>query len=61
MSSMYAMNFETLSRRDDLISLTYVLVYMSQGQLDFLNVDPNIEQCIQFDQIYQNKKQLTPE
>ena len=61
MSSIHAMNFETMSRRDDLLSLTYVLVYMCQGQLDFLNVDPNIEQYLQFDQIYQNKKQLTPE
>lgn len=46
MSSIHAMNFETMSRRDDLLSLTYVLVYMCQGQLDFLNVDPNIEQYL---------------
>jgi len=43
MSSYNAMNFNTLSRRDDLISLTYLLVYMIQGHLEFLNVDPKLE------------------
>ena len=37
LSSKNAMNFNTLSRRDDLISLTYLMVYMTNGYLDFLN------------------------
>ncbi len=33
LSSKYAMNFDTVSRRDDLISLTYLLIYMIDGNL----------------------------
>jgi len=39
MSSVHAMKFKTTSRRDDFISLCYILVLMIQGHLDFLNVD----------------------
>lgn len=38
MGSVNAMNFKSVSRRDDLISLTYLLVYMIQGNLNMLNV-----------------------
>ena len=38
MSSVNAMNFQSVSRRDDLISLTYLLVYMIQGKLSMLDV-----------------------
>lgn len=34
--SVNAMNFKSVSRRDDLISLTYLLVYMVQGSLSML-------------------------
>ena len=37
MSSKYSMSFYSLSRRDDLISLTYLLIYMRTGQLDYLD------------------------
>ena len=36
--SANAMNFKSVSRRDDLISLSYLLVYMVQGTLSILNV-----------------------
>lgn len=39
LSSKYAMSFYTLGRRDDLISLTYLLIYMVQGYLEFLNIE----------------------
>lgn len=38
-SSINAMNFMAVSRRDDLISLTYLLLYMAQGKLDFLKIN----------------------
>ena len=34
-----AMNYMSLSRRDDLISLCYLLVYILQGRLEFLDID----------------------
>ena len=36
MSSINAMLFKKQSRRDDLISLTYLLIYMIQGFLPFV-------------------------
>ena len=38
MGSVNAMNYKSVSRRDDLISLTYLLVYMIQGHLQVLEV-----------------------
>ena len=38
MASVNAMNFRSVSRRDDLISLCYMMVYMIQGKLKFLSV-----------------------
>lgn len=38
MSSVNAMNFLSVSRRDDLISLTYLLIYMIQGRLSMFDV-----------------------
>lgn len=38
LSSMNAMNFKTVSRRDDLISLTYLLIIISEGGRSFLNI-----------------------
>ena len=36
--SKNAMNFSVTSRRDDLISLTYMLLYMHQGKLLFHHI-----------------------
>lgn len=58
--SVNAMNFKSVSRRDDLISLTYLLVYMIQGSLSILNVG-NLDKHQQFEQICMAKNQLTPQ
>ena len=39
MCSVNALDFNTLSRRDDLISLTYLLIMMITGRLDFVTTD----------------------
>lgn len=39
MASKNALNFQRVSRRDDFISLTYLLVYMIQGHLCFIAKD----------------------
>ena len=57
--SKNAMNFMRLSRRDDLISLTYMLLYMHQGRLAFADhhrFSPNM-----FEEIRQIKITDTPE
>ena len=36
-ASKHAMNFKSVSRRDDLISLTYLLLYLLLGNLGFLD------------------------
>ena len=36
MASVNAMNYKKLSRRDDFISLSYMLIYMIQGSLSFV-------------------------
>ena len=41
LSSKNAMNFCTVSRRDDLIQLSYLLIYMINGHLDFLKYAQN--------------------
>ena len=37
--SKYLLNFESPSRRDDLISLCYVLLYIIEGSLPFMEVN----------------------
>lgn len=37
MASSYAMNLNLTSRRDDIISLAHLLIFMVQGHLSFLN------------------------
>jgi hypothetical protein len=36
-ASKYAFSFKEQSRRDDLISLTYLLIYLYMGKLEFLS------------------------
>ena len=36
MGSANALDFKTLSRRDDFISLSYLLVYLATGNLEFV-------------------------
>ena len=60
MSSVNAMNFLSLSRRDDMISLTYLLIYMIQGQLRF-TVKNEIPLKCQFNYIKNGKMQQVPE
>ena len=55
------MNFKSVSRRDDLISLTYLLVYMVQGSLGILGVPNHMSKREQFDKICVAKNQLNPE
>ena len=62
MSSKYSMSFYTLSRRDDLISLTYLLIYMRTGQLDYLDFPgTNQDQQYIFQHVLKRKSELTPE
>lgn len=56
--SKNAMNFETQSRRDDLISLNYILLYLHQGKYEILR---NLKNEGQFDQLKQRKNESTPE
>ena len=59
-SSKHAMHFKMVSRRDDLISLTYLLIYLLQGYLDFLIPDTKTKTKF-FKQILQAKTEQTPE
>ena len=56
--SKNSLNFETQSRRDDLISLNYILLYLHQGNLSFL---PPVKCDDQFNSIKKNKNEATPE
>lgn len=60
LSSKHAMNFLTVSRRDDLISLTYLLVYMVVGRLDFLSSSEQ-DNLKLFKIISKKKNEQTPE
>jgi hypothetical protein len=63
-ASVNAMNYITQSRRDDLISLCYLLVYMVNGDLPFIFPNHGIlldSKRTQFDKIVNVKKTLTPE
>jgi serine/threonine protein kinase len=64
-ASVNAFNFRSLSRRDDLISLTYLLVYMIDGTLPFI-IDlgnprtPEIRR-LEFNQTKEIKNKITAE
>ena len=63
-ASVNAMNYITQSRRDDLISLCYLLVYMVNGDLPFIFPNHGIileSKRSQFNKIVSVKKNLTPE
>ena len=62
MSSANALDFKRTSRRDDLISLTYIMIFMITGRLDFIPNDSNIvTQMQQIKKIRDFKLTLTPE
>lgn len=58
MASKNAMNFNSVSRRDDLISLTYLLIYLKKGSLDFINASSASHQS-QFHQIRYKKNKMS--
>jgi len=56
------MDMKTTSRKDDLISLYYLLIYLIEDDLPFLPNQINLfEKQMQFNEIKQKKKELTPE
>ena len=62
LSSKYAMGFHTVGRRDDMIQLSYLLIYMIQGDLDFLKyvrTETNPHKI--FKKISRQKSMQTPE
>ena len=58
LASANAMNFRQVSRRDDLISLCYMLVYLIQGRLKFIDKANGSFQT-QIEQISRAKDRLT--
>lgn len=59
--SVHAMDFKTPSRRDDLISLTYLLIYMVQGNLSIIDNVTQLSQSDSFNKILNAKKEASPE
>ena len=59
LASKHAMNFNAVSRRDDMISLTYLLIYLVQGTLSFLE-NTNMPKKDQFAFIANKKNKMTP-
>lgn len=60
-SSKYAMDFSTQGRRDDLISLSYLLLYLRVGQLDFLDYPCSLKDPKKiFEYVCKRKHELTP-
>ena len=58
LSSKNAMNFTTQSRRDDLISLNYILIYLFQGDFEILT---DLGTGDFFEQVKKRKNEATPE
>lgn len=59
-ASVHALNLQVLSRRDDLISLTYLLVYLIQGHLCFVAKE-FVPDEYQFNYVLSGKNKLTPQ
>ena len=57
-ASVNAMNCFTTSRKDDLISLIYLIVYMIDGNLPFLPNSPSRDD-LPFSNILRKKQKLT--
>ena len=61
-ASVNAFIFQTLSRRDDLISLGYLLVYLIDGDIPFLlSEEPGVPRKVVFNKIKEKKEKLLPE
>ena len=60
-SSFNAQNLRSNSRRDDLISLSYLLVYCLEGTLPWLEIDENLEPLEEFRLAKEIKNNCTTE
>lgn len=60
-ASINSLNLVSLGRRDDLISLCYILLYIIDGNIIFLDVDPNLTDIKKFKRIRRMKNRVTPE
>ena len=60
LASVNALLFRKLSRRDDLLTLTYLLIYMLQGHIYFL-AKQHVPYKYQYNYIRICKQHLTPE
>ena len=55
-SSVYTMGFQSPSRRDDLISLAYMLIYLVQGRLSILGNFENLSESDSFKCVFKAKQ-----
>ena len=60
-SSKNAFKGQSLSRRDDLISLGYLLIYIMDGDLEFMHSEEDLSQAEEFKMIGLKKVKMTPE
>ena len=51
----------SLSRRDDLISLCYFLIYLMDGGIPFCSKEEEVDQVLEFENIGLKKTQMTAE
>ena len=55
------MNFNTQGRRDDLISLSYLLLYLRVGQLEFLDYPESEKDPSRiFKYVHSRKSEMSP-
>ena len=60
-SSANGQNLRSTSRRDDLISLCYLLIYSLEGSLPWLETDENLNDIEEFHVVREMKEIATPE